>query len=65
MKNICCGNFEKMFSKMNWHVIEMKEGKFYVMPCLGIMRINNCPSCGKEVRGVKIPYYEFREICHL
>ena len=47
-----------------WFSFEEKEKsgeKVFVMPCLSEtkFRINNCPSCGAEVRNIQIPEDEF------
>ena len=58
MEIICCGNFEKMVHAFNWMILD----DFALMPYIPNgnlkLRVNNCPSCGAEVRSVKIPISE-------
>lgn len=50
----CCEYFPKMAHKFKWHSFEEGGKKVYVMPCIDDLRINHCPSCGKEVRDIEL-----------
>ncbi len=55
---ICCGYFEQTIKNYQWFSRTDKEtgNKLLIMPCFpdNKIRINNCPSCGKEVRNIEI-----------
>lgn len=57
----CCDFFGKMRHHFDWFSYQDDNGKkVYCMPflksCDGYtkLRINNCPSCGKEVRNIEL-----------
>lgn len=54
----CCETFEKMLGLFGWFRVEYNEGTYYTMPYLehsGVKwRVNNCPSCGAEVRDIEL-----------
>lgn len=61
---MCCEIFPKLIESFDWFTIDNDNcGKDYIMPNIkrGIIsyRVNHCPSCGAEVRGVRIPDRQF------
>ena len=62
----CCKPFESMVSELLWYTVEEEGQVFYVMPCIEsngrTWRVNFCPSCGKNVRGIQIESDEFMSI---
>ena len=52
----CCEVFDNIKDELEWFsFINDEEEKVFCMPCIrsvdGLLRVNYCPSCGKEVRG--------------
>lgn len=64
MNDFCCNTFEKLIIRFNW--MKLAETGEYIMPYLQVgdikYRINNCPSCGKEVRNIQIKEERFNQI---
>jgi len=66
---ICCGSFEKYAKQFSWMTFEDDEGNTkYLLPHINVicvnydtikMRVNNCPTCGIEVRGVEFSQEQF------
>lgn len=61
----CCKPFESMVSEFQWYSVA--ENKvYYCMPCIvsnGLSwRVNFCPSCGENVRSIRIEAEEFLSI---
>lgn len=63
---ICCGTFEKYARTFNWmsYYDEDKDTNIAVMPYIpdefgNKWRVNNCPTCGAEVRGVQLTEEQF------
>lgn len=63
----CCDIFQFMIPSFAWFKYDDdQEGTIYLMPCIETMdgekyRVNHCPSCGKEVRGIMIPEADFKK----
>jgi hypothetical protein len=62
---ICCGYFEKYASSLGWmHFTDDDEQKIRVMPHINAngsrWRVNNCPTCGFEVRGIQVTEEQFK-----
>lgn len=61
---ICCGNFEKFLTAFDWFSVVNETGKpdklddMLLMPCIKVdgvkWIVQFCPSCGAEIRDVKI-----------
>jgi len=59
---LCCDAFKKFIPTFGW----MKtEENIFLMPYIQCgdskMRIDHCPSCGKEVRSIEFTESEFNE----
>lgn len=63
--NFCCDIFKKYYDQLfSWMVyLDENNNKINVMPHVNIynenderiqLRINNCPSCGVEIRSIEI-----------
>lgn len=53
----CCDVFDKIRHNFQWFSFKESNGKkVYCMPCIkGTQyRVNNCPSCGKEIRDIQL-----------
>ena len=57
----CCEWFPRMMNQFDWFsFLDDKGDKIYCMPCVKDLddnrqlRVNYCPSCGKEVRGIEL-----------
>jgi hypothetical protein len=62
----CCKPFESMVSEFMWYTFEDNGQIFYVMPCIVLndisWRVNFCPSCGENVRSIRIESEDFLSI---
>jgi hypothetical protein len=64
---ICCDVFVKLIKDDDfilWMSYNKDDGtKVMVMPYFlvsdGKYRVNNCPSCGKEIRSIRLTFEEF------
>lgn len=59
---ICCGIFEKYAKSFKWMSrYDDNKNKIYLMPHIGenMYRINNCPTCGAEIRSVELTSEQF------
>ena len=56
----CCEVFKEIIFSFSWMTTGEGKDKFYCMPYIPISvnkwRVNNCPSCGKEIRNIRIPH---------
>jgi hypothetical protein len=64
MTKSCCKVFEKLAEEFDWMSYVDNGEKILIMPhIVGTdyikYRINNCPSCGAEVRDIEITETEF------
>jgi hypothetical protein len=64
----CCKPFENMVLEFQWYSVAEDNGQiFYVMPCIvsngASWRVNFCPSCGENVRYIRIEAQDFLSIC--
>lgn len=55
----CCEWFPKMIERFEWFSFDENGKKVLCMPHFNVsedlqLRVNHCPSCGKEVRGIEI-----------
>lgn len=57
----CCEYFNKIRHHFNWYSYQNESGeKVRCMPSLTssdgctVLRINHCPSCGKEIRNIEM-----------
>lgn len=57
-KEICCSSFLKIAPKFKWMKLKNSGREILLMPHIvasnSMIRINHCPSCGKNVRDVEI-----------
>ena len=65
MKEYCCDIFPKIARSFDWLKREdSNKNHVFCMPHIvsdGIMyRVNNCPSCGKEIRSIEIQIEKYR-----
>jgi hypothetical protein len=55
---VCCGNFERMITAFGWFKVDDPTVDKLLMPYLEVdgvkWRVNNCPSCGHNVRSIEI-----------
>lgn len=65
---ICCDSF-RSFAGHSFHWMSYSEDdgtKVFVMPFLDVngqkFRVNNCPSCGTEVRSIRLSEKEFYDL---
>jgi hypothetical protein len=59
---ICCGTFEKYAKSFNWMFrYDDNKNKIFLMPHIGkeMYRVNNCPTCGAEIRSVELTSEQF------
>lgn len=65
MKNkLCCDVFPKLFNKINWFTYNSQGVQIFNMPHFITnggerLRINHCPTCGADVRQLKLTETEF------
>lgn len=56
----CCETFPKILHNLQWMKIEDEGSPILVMPYIlsldsaEMLRVNHCPSCGKEVRNIEL-----------
>lgn len=62
MEKVCCEVFKSNLDKFDWFSFGESPKKTYVMPVLKgtNLRVNNCFSCGKEIRSIEIKEKEFK-----
>lgn len=57
----CCSTFKDIINTMEW----MGLGENLIMPHYTIQcikfRVNFCPSCGKNIREIEVPYKESKK----
>jgi len=64
----CCEYFPRIARAFLWHSYTDEYGKEnFLIPCLRDeynqkIRVNNCPVCGAEVRGITIHEDEFNRL---
>lgn len=60
INKMCCDVFHKMISNFNWMSLVDNGKRIFLMPYIENeqldlkIRVNNCPSCGAEVRDITI-----------
>lgn len=59
----CCEVFPKIATQFSWFVSEGRT--LFVMPNIDLpdnkFRVNYCPSCGAEIRSIKVPEKQFNQ----
>ena len=64
----CCEDFPQIMKTFSWFSYANDDGKqILLMPCLLTLlgekrRVNHCPVCGADVRGIMIPEDEYFKI---
>ncbi len=58
---VCCAVFEDMVKMFSWMSYEHEGKKLACMPHIHgsngeRWRVNHCPSCGREVRSIELPW---------
>jgi hypothetical protein len=68
MKKPCCAILPKILKEFNWfsYTDEDTVEKRFVMPFIETSngekwRVNNCPSCGEDIRMINISYDDLYE----
>ncbi len=62
---LCCDSFKQLIHQINWFSYTDDEGVIIMlMPCFigsdnNKYRINHCPTCGTDVRQLKLTETEF------
>ena len=63
MAKICCETFKKISKSFNWFSYSVNGNSILCMPYIQVgeikYRVNNCPSCGVEIRDIEISVTEF------
>lgn len=66
MNEMCCEAFKSFIPVFKWF---KTESNVFLMPHIECgkqkMRINHCPSCGKEVRSIELTEEEMKKLLSL
>lgn len=58
---MCCAVFEDMAKRLSWMIYEANGQRLACVPHIHgsngeRWRVNHCPSCGREVRSIEVPW---------